>query len=376
MATIRPVQIGAVNNAGSNDLLSRAQQMILGGLGGLNSTLGDYRNSIVNNNTAGALSLLTGATDTADLAKRQQAVGQLIQQAGGDIDLNAIAKTQATLPDTLMNRQRNQLAIAADQTKAHDQPLLNQAMALYAQGNAAGAQSILQGVQGDASEALKFGADNQYRNATLGLQRERLNLARASAAQRANQASSQAKGLMSLYKGILGVNAGAENAETKAATEFQVEQQKDNETNNPLNNPKNNVSGTVQQINSDNNKWYLPDSNRGDKLKSLAKQLDPDGKLNDKQTNNLLQLMNESYGAADSFFGGSNPEAAALARGKEAIDALQQAQQGRLQSTKNGIDAKKTTDMQRQQLLLQLLMRSGVPMNLPNQFQPTDDEDF
>ena len=86
--------------------------------------------------------------------------------------------------------------------------------------------------------------------------------------------------------------------------------------------------------------------------------------------------MNESYGAADSFFGGSNPEAAALARGKEAIDALQQAQQGRLQSTKNGIDAKKTTDMQRQQLLLQLLMRSGVPMNLPNQFQPTDDEDF
>lgn len=376
MATIRPVQIGAVNNAGSNDLLSRAQQMILGGLGGLNSTLGDYRNSIVNNNTAGALSLLTGATDTADLAKRQQAVGQLIQQAGGDIDLNAIAKTQATLPDTLMNRQRNQLAIAADQTKAHDQPLLNQAMALYAQGNAAGAQSILQGVQGDASEALKFGADNQYRNATLGLQRERLNLARASAAQRANQASSQAKGLMSLYKSMLGVNAGAENAETKAATAFQVEQQKDNENNNPLNNPKNNVNGTVQQLNSDNNKWYLPDSNRGDKLKSLVKQLDPKGTLNDKQTNNLLQLMNESYGAADSFFGSSNPEAAALARGKEAIDALQQAQQGRLQSTKNGIDAKKTTDMQRQQLLLELLMRSGVPMNLPNQFQPTDDEDF
>lgn len=376
MATIRPVQIGAVNNAGSNDLLARAQQMILGGLGGLNSTLGQYRDGIVANNTAGALSLLGGATDTADLAKRQQAVSQLIQQSGGDIDLGAIAKTQATLPDTLMNRQKNQLAITQAQTQAHDQPLLNQAMALYAKGDAAGAQNILQGVQGDASEALKFGADNQYRNATLGLQRESLNLRRAQAAQRASQASSQAKGLMGLYKSILGINAGAENAESKAATAYQVEQQKDAENNNPLNNPKNNVSGTVQQINSDNNKWYLPDSNRGDKLKSLVKQLDPDGKLNDKQTNNLLQIMNDTYGANDSLFGGNNPEAAALARGKEAIDALQEAQRGRLQATKNGIDAKKTTDMQRQQLLLQLLMRSGVPMNLPNQFQPTDDEDF
>lgn len=374
MATIRPQQIGAVDYSGSNNLLARAQQMLTGGIGGIGASLADFRNSVVANNTAQALGLITGAQNPEDLAKRQQAVASLIQQSGGDIDAGALAKAQSTMPDTLLNRQRGQLALTQANTQMHDQPLLNQAMARYAAGDSKGASDILSGVQGDASDVLKFGSDIGFKNQSLALQRAGLAQRQAAAAARAGQARAQTSQLLNVIKGMYGADASAQNADTKAAVDYENRLSRDAESANPLNNPKNDVNSTVNKLNTDNNKWYLPDSDRGTKLQSLVKQLDPNGTLNAQQQNNLLSVMNDAYGSADSLFGSTNPEDAALTRGKEAIDSLKNAQKSQLSATKTGIEAKRATQMQQQQLLLNLLMRGGLSNPL-SQSLPTDDED-
>ena len=247
---IRTQQLAPVNYGDSNQLLRAAQQMILQGAGGLTDAFTGYRNAVVDRNTANVVNTLTGAEDLTDLAQRQQVAQSLLQAAGGDINNEAVQRAQLTMPDTLINRQRGQNALTEFAQQQHDTPLINQAMALYAQGDSKGANSLLSQVQGDASKAVVFGAGRDDERFNRGLQQQQLGIQQASLALRQQAAKQRAAAmaagansnsqLQQILKDWLTNNANALQESTTAAVEERNTQLADAEKSSPLNNPNNN----------------------------------------------------------------------------------------------------------------------------------------
>lgn len=377
MATIRPQQLAPVNFGDSNQLLRAAQQMILQGAGGLTDAFTGYRNAVVDRNTANVVNTLTGATDLNDLAQRQQTANALLQAAGGDINNEAVQRAQLTMPDTLINRQRGQNALTEFTQQQHDQPLINQAMSLYAAGDTAGANNLLSQVQGDASKAVVFGAnraDEQFNRGIqqkqLGIQQAGLALRQQAARDRAAAVSNGNKQMQNLLKTITGINATAEQDSVAAAVEERNKRAAEAEKSNPLNNPKANPDATVARINDENNPWYWFNPERGTKLQKLVGQLDPEGTLTPAQQVNLLEGMNRAFDSADG-----SPDKAALDWGKQAIDQLQKSQQSQLQNTQARISNKRATQLARQQVLLSALGSNGSLNPLALQLLNLDDEE-
>lgn len=384
MATIRPMQIAPVNYDSSNRLLQLAQAQIGQGVTGLQDTLTGYRNAVVDRNTANVVNLLSGASDQADFQQRQQAAQSLLQQAGGDIDNNAVNRIATTMPDTLLSRQTNQLKLSDAENQAHDAPLVNAAMNAYAQGDTKAANALIGQIRGDASTAIQFGARRGDEMFNRGIQQQQLSLQRASIAQRqaaasarASQATAGQKALQKYLKEISGINANAETADTAAATKDRNDQLTQRISENSLNNPKNNPDNTASQITNTAYSPFLPNfvqADRGAKLQDFAKQLDPNNTLTDKQKSNLLNVMNDAFESNNGWFTGDQPDKAALAAGKAALDGLKSDQSTRLQNTSAQIQQKRNVQLARQQLLLQsLLQNGGNPATLLSQL-PLDEE--
>lgn len=381
MATIRTQQLAPVNYGDSNQLLQAAQRLILQGAGGVTDTFGQFRQNVVDRNTAAAVNALTGAKDLNDLAQRQQQVQGILASANGDINNEAVQRAQLTMPDTLLSRQNSQNKLTEFNQQQHDTPLLNQAMALYAAGDQAGASKLLSGVQGDASRALTFGAnrsDNAFsqgiQKQQLGIQQAGLALRQQAAKQRADAIASSAKGnsaLQGILKQYLGNNATAEQESTVAATKERNSQLLDAEKNNPLNNPKSNLQAAVGDINKQS--WFV---NRGDKLNDLIDQLDPKGNLTDSQRVNLLSGMNTAFEQNNGWLSSANPDKAALDWGKQAIDSLQSARKGRLENTQAQINQKRATENAKLQVLLSTMLQGNGSLNpMALQLLNNDDED-
>nr|DAH75844.1 MAG TPA: hypothetical protein [Caudoviricetes sp.] len=236
---IRLQQIAAPNFAGSNQLLLAANQQIGGALQGLQDTLGQYRDEVVRRNTAQAVGLLTGATDANDLAQRQQQVAQLVRQ--GDIDPTRVSEVAATMPDTLLGRQTNQMKLNQLQTAQHDAPLLGQYMQAVMAGDQNTAKGLLSQFQGDASSALSFAADWQNKQAQLGIQRSELGLRQAQlnaslAAARAK--SSQNNALLKALPGLLNTDNVLQGKSDARDATARTSRAQDQLTMNPVNNPK------------------------------------------------------------------------------------------------------------------------------------------
>lgn len=384
MATIRPMQIAPVNYDSSNRLLQLAQAQIGQGVTGLQDTLTGYRNAVVDRNTANVVNLLSGASDQADFQQRQQAAQSLLQQAGGDIDNNAVNRIATTMPDTLLSRQTNQLKLSDAENQAHDAPLVNAAMNAYAQGDTKAANALIGQIRGDASAAIQFGARRGDEMFNRGVQQQQLSLQRASLAQRqaaasarASQATAGQKTLQNYLKQISGINANAETADTAAATKDRNDQLTQRISENSLNNPKNNPDNTASEITNNAYSAFLPNfvqADRGAKLQDFAKQLDPNNTLTDKQKSNLLNVMNDAFESNNGWFTGDQPDKAALAAGKAALDGLKSDQSTRLQNTSAQIQQKRNVQLARQQLLLQsLLQNGGNPATLLSQL-PLDEE--
>ena len=377
MATIRPQQLAPVNYGDSNQLLQAAQRLMQQGVGGITDTFNQYRQNVVDRNTNAALTALSGAQSLGDLAGAQQQAQNIVRAANGDVDSAAVLRLQQALPDTLLNRANSQNRLTEFDQQQHDTPLLNQAMALYAAGDTAGASNLLSQVQGDASKALAFGANRADQRFSQGIQQQQLGIQRAglamrqqAAAQRAAQQTAGARQLQNLYKAITGNNAEASDADTTAAVKYENERQRAIEKDNPLNNSKSNVDSAVGAINDQS--WFV---NRGNRLNALANQLDPDGKLTDSQKVNLLQGMNSVFEQNNGWFSGGNPDKAALDWGKDAIDRLEKAQSNQLKNTKAQIENKRSVQNQRQLLLLQGLLGNGLSGPLTQQLLNIDDED-
>lgn len=377
MATIRPQQLAPVNFGDSNQLLRAAQQMILQGAGGVTDAFTGLRNAVVDRNTANVVNTLTGATDLNDLARRQQTANALLQAAGGDINNEAVQRAQLTMPDTLINRQRGQNALTEFTQQQHDQPLINQAMSLYAAGDAAGANNLLSQVQGDASKAVAFGANRADEQFNRGIQQKQLGIQQAGLALRQQAARDRAaavtngnKQMQNLLKTITGINATAEQDSVAAAVEERNKRAAEAEKSNPLNNPKANPDATVARINKETKPWYWFNPERGTKLQKLVGQLDPEGTLTPAQQVNLLEGMNQAFESADG-----SPDKAALDWGKQAIDQLQKAQQSQLQNTQARISNKRATQLARQQVLLSALGGNGSVNPLALQLLNLDDEE-
>lgn len=377
MATIRPQQIGAVNYGDSNALLQAGQRLLASGLGNIGDVVNTLRQNVVDRNTAAAVGAITGAQNLQDLAARQNQVQNILSNANGDIDTAAVQRAQLAMPDTLMTRQSNQNRLTQFDQEQHDTPLINQALTLYANGDAAGAAKVLQGVQGDASRAITFGANraDQARqdaraDASLAIQRQGLALRQAAATTRAAQQTAGAKQVQSLLKAVLGNNATASQEDTQAAVKFQNQQLSDAEKSNPLNNPKANVSGTVSNINDANNNWWWFNSDRGTALQKLATDLPGYANLTDSQKVNLLNGMNSAFDSADG-----SKDKAAQDWAKDAIDSLQKNQASQLRNTQTQIRQKRDSNNQRAQLLLGLLQGNGSMNPLATQLLNIDDED-
>lgn len=339
-------------------------------------------------NTANAVNLLTGAQSTDELAQRQGQVAQILQAANGDIDNAAVQRAQLTMPDTLIGRQLNNNRLTEFNQQQHDQPLINQAMALYAAGDQAGAQNILAGVQGDASRALTFGANradqafNQnIQKRQLEIQNAGLALRRKAAEQRAAQASAGTKQLQTLLKTLTGANADAINASGEAASKEQNAKLTAAEKDNPLNSPGTDSAATAAQITNDNRSWYtklFPNdwrSDRGGRLNSLIDQLDPNGTLTDKQRTNMLKGMNTAFENTNL---NGDPDKAALDWGKAALDKLGKTQAQRLTNTQARINQERATRLAQLQVLLQSMNGGNGqldPMALQLLNQNIDDEE-
>ena len=369
MATIRAQQLAPVNFGDSNQLLRVAQQLIQQGAGGLVDTFGQLRQNVVDRNTANAVNLLTGAQSTDELAQRQGQVAQILQAANGDINNEAVQRAQLTMPDTLLGRQLNTNRITEFNQQQHDQPLLNQAMALYAAGDKAGAQQILSGVQGDASKALTFGANREdaaaqrrLQERQLGIQAAGLALRRQAATQRAAAAGNNTKQLQGMLNKILGYVGDSNIASTDAAVKEQNARLKDAESSNPLLNPNNDSSAVASQITNDNRWWVtklLPNdwrSDRGGRLMGLIDQLDPDKTLSEKERTNMLKGMNTAFENTNL---NGDPDKAALDWVKKAMDELGKLRTQRLQNTQSQIDQKKATRLAQMQVLLQSMLANG-----------------
>lgn len=369
MATIRAQQLAPVNFGDSNQLLRAAQQLIQQGAGGLVDTFGQLRQNVVDRNTANAVNLLTGAQTTDELAQRQGQVAQILQAANGDINNEAVQRAQLTMPDTLIGRQLNNNRITEFNQQQHDQPLLNQAMSLFAAGDANGARQVLAGVQGDASRALTFGAGREdaaaqrsLQERQLGIQAAGLALRRQAAAQRAAAAGNNTKQLQGMLNKILGYIGDSNIASTDAAVKEQNARLKDAETNNPLLNPNADSSAVAAQITNDNRSWMtklLPNdwrSDRGGRLMGLIDQLDPDKTLTEKERTNMLKGMNTAFENTNL---NGDPDKAALDWGKKALDDLGKVRTQRLQNTQAQIDQKKATRLAQMQVLLQSMLANG-----------------
>lgn len=335
-------------------------------------------------NTANVVNLLSGATDQADFQQRQQAAQSLLQQAGGDIDNSAVQRIATAMPDTLLSRQTNQLKLADAENQAHDAPLINAAMNAFAQGDTKAANALIGQVRGDASSAIQFGARRGDEMYSRGIQQQQLALQRASLAQRqaqaqarASQATAGQKVLQNYLKQITGINATAETADAAAATKDRNDQLTQRISENSLNNPKNNPDNVASKITDDAYSSFLPNfmqADRGARLQEFAKQLDPNNTLTDKQKSNLLNVMNDAFESNNGWFSGDQPDQAALAAGKAAIDGLKADQTTRLQNTASQIQQKRQVQLARQQLLLQsLLQNGGNPATLLSQL-PLDEE--
>lgn len=389
MATIRAQQLAPVNFGDSNQLLRAAQQLIQQGAGGLVDTFGQLRQNVVDRNTANAVNLLTGAQSTDELAQRQGQVAQILQNANGDINNEAVQRAQLTMPDTLIGRQLNNNRITEFNQQQHDQPLLNQAMALYAAGDKAGAQQILSGIQGDASKAFTFGANREdavaqrkLQERQLGIQQAGLALRRQAAEQRAAYTRNNTKQLEGMLKKLLSINGDADIASTDAATKEQNARLKDAESSNPLLNPNNDSSAVASQITNDNRWWVtklLPNdwrSDRGGRLIGLIDQLDPDKTLSEKERTNMLKGMNTAFENTNL---NGDPDKAALDWGKKALDELGKLRTQRLQNTQSQIDQKKATRLAQMQVLLQGMLGNGNgqldPIALQLLNQNYDDEE-
>lgn len=369
MATIRAQQLAPVNFGDSNQLLRAAQQLIQQGAGGLVDTFGQLRQNVVDRNTANAVNLLTGAQSTDELAQRQGQVAQILQTANGDINNEAVQRAQLTMPDTLLGRQLNNNRITEFNQQQHDQPLLNQAMALYAAGDKAGAQQILSGVQGDASKALTFGASREdaaaqrsLQERQLGIQAAGLALRRQAAAQRAAAVGNNTKQVQGMLNKLLGYIGDSNIASTDAAVKEQNARLKDAESSNPLLTPNNDSSAVAAQITNDNrsiltspfpNSWR---SDRGGRLMGLIDQLDPDKTLTEKERTNMLKGMNTAFENTNLT---GDPDKAALDWGKKALDDLGKVRTQRLQNTQSQIDQKKATRLAQMQVLLQSMLANG-----------------
>lgn len=384
MATIRPMQVAPVNYDGSNRLLQLAQAQVGQGVGGLQDALTGYRNAVVDRNTANVVNLLSGATDQADFQQRQQTAQSLLQQAGGDIDNSAVQRIATAMPDTLLSRQTNQLKLTDAENQAHDAPLINAAMNAYAQGDTKTAYTLISQVRGDASSAIQFGARRGDEMYSRGIQQQQLALQRASLAQRqaqaqarASQATAGQKELQKYLKQITDINATAETADAAAATKDRNDQLTQRISENSLNNPKNNPDNVASKITNDAYSAYLPNfmqSDRGARLQEFANQLDPNNTLTDKQKSNLLNVMNDAFESNNGWFSGDQPDKAALAAGKAALDRLKSDQTTRLRNTSAQIQQKRQIQLARQQLLLQtLLQNGGNPATLLSQL-PLDEE--
>ena len=366
---IRAQQLAPVNYGDSNQLLQAAQRLIMQGAGGIADTFGQYRQNVVDRNTANAVNLLTGAQNLDELNQRQGQVAGILAAANGDINNEAVQRAQLTMPDTLLGRQLNTNRITEFNQQQHDQPLLNQAMALYASGDKAGAQQILSGVQGDASKALTFGASREdaaaqrsLQERQLGIQAAGLALRRQAAAQRAAAAGNSSKQLQGMLNKILGITGDANIASTDAAVKEQNARLKDAETNNPLLNPNADSSAVAAQITNDNRSWMtklLPNdwrSDRGGRLMGLIDQLDPDKTLTEKERTNMLKGMNTAFENTNL---NGDPDKAALDWGKKALDDLGKVRTQRLQNTQAQIDQKKATRLVQMQVLLQSMLANG-----------------
>lgn len=379
MATIRAQQLAPVNFGDSNQLLRAAQQLIQQGAGGLVDTFGQLRQNVVDRNTANAVNLLTGAQTTDELAQRQGQVAQILQAANGDINNEAVQRAQLTMPDTLIGRQLNNNRLTEFNQQQHDQPLLNQAMALYAAGDQAGAQNLLAGVQGDASRALTFGANradqafNQnIQKQQLGIQQAGLALRRQAAASRAGQTNRLSAQLQTLLKNALSDQGKATQESTKVATREKNAQLDAAEKDSLLNNPKSDVNATVRDLNS--NAWF---SNPGTRINNLIDQLDPDKTLTDSQRVNLLTAMYGAFDQNNHWYSSTDPDKAALDLGKKALDQMGNIRTQRLTNNQAQIDQRLASQREQTMLLLQNLLSnsngSPNPLLLQQILQPDEE---
>ena len=379
MATIRAQQLAPVNFGDSNQLLRAAQQLIQQGAGGLVDTFGQLRQNVVDRNTANAVNLLTGAQSTDELAQRQGQVAKILQAANGDINNEAVQRAQLTMPDTLIGRQLNNNRLTEFNQQQHDQPLLNQAMALYAAGDQAGAQNLLAGVQGDASRALTFGANradqafNQnIQKQQLGIQAAGLRLRQQAAASRAGQANRLSTQLQTLLKNALSDQGKATQESTKVATREKNAQLDAAEKDSLLNNPKSDVNATVRDLNS--NAWF---SNPGTRINNLIDQLDPDKTLTDSQRVNLLTAMYGAFDQNNHWYKSADPDKAALDLGKKALDQMGNIRTQRLANNQAQIDQRLASQREQTMLLLQNLLSnsngSSNPLLLQQILQPDEE---
>lgn len=297
MAQIRPQQLGAVDYGSSNSLLQNAQQMILGGLGGIGTTVDTMQKAKSAQNTALALNSLAQVQDKSQLAQAQNQVNQIAQQSGGDIDLSAIAKAQAGLPDTLANRQLNGMKLQAAAVQQHDAPLAGKYMQQIMSGDIAGAKDTLSQFQGDATDAVKFNADWQNKQQQLQISQAELGLRKAALAQQQTQAAQRQAGTNALLKALPGlldtpnqVKQASDTRDASAATDAAQQAANDN----PLN-----LKDTAANWATKNTNGLFSFGVDGNDIYQLASKNPAFNALTEKQKLNSLQGMLDGVGSRD-----------------------------------------------------------------------------
>lgn len=297
MAQIRPQQLGAVDYGASNSLLQNAQQMILGGLGGIGTTVDTLQKAKSAKNTAAALGALAQVQDKSQLAAAQNQVNQIAQQSDGDIDMAQIVKAQAGLPDTLANRQLNEMKLQAAAVQQHDAPLAGKYMQQIMAGDTAGATQTLSQFQGDATDAVKFNADWQNKQQQLAISQGELALRKAQLGQQQTLAAQRQAGqnqLLRMLPGLLDTPNQVKQASDTRDAAAASDQAQQAENDNPLNNKNTAANWATKNTNS----WYNFGAD-GNDIYQIAQKNPGFSSLTEKQKVNLLDSLKDGMGSRE-----------------------------------------------------------------------------
>jgi len=137
MAKLQWQNVAPADTSNYLDAIARANQQTQAGLGGIQEAFKGYYGDLKDRNTNEMLTILNGAQNQEQLGLAQQQIAALQQKYGSGYDMNKVRDAIDMRPDTLLQRQTNQMNFDEKQANFNAIAAKNQAAYAFAKSRGA-----------------------------------------------------------------------------------------------------------------------------------------------------------------------------------------------------------------------------------------------